>query len=126
MPTPLVVSDVAKSFTMHLQGGIRLPVVACVAFSVGAGECVALAGPSGDPDQDPDGEVLAGILEAVMEGITGRLVNEGDNITMADRICALAVDHDLRQQMGVAGRERVKEYFTWERERSSLLNVMGL
>ena len=27
MPTPLVVSDVAKSFTMHLRDGIRLPVV---------------------------------------------------------------------------------------------------
>jgi len=44
---PLQLTGVAKSFTMHLQGGIRLPVVAGVAFSVGAGECVALAGPSG-------------------------------------------------------------------------------
>jgi alpha-D-ribose 1-methylphosphonate 5-triphosphate synthase subunit PhnL len=44
---PLQLTGVAKSFTMHLQGGIRLPVVAGVAFAVGAGECVALAGPSG-------------------------------------------------------------------------------
>jgi len=36
-----------KSFTMHLQGGVRLPVVAGVAFSVRPGECVVLAGPSG-------------------------------------------------------------------------------
>jgi alpha-D-ribose 1-methylphosphonate 5-triphosphate synthase subunit PhnL len=39
--------DVKKSFTMHLQGGVRLPVVAGVTFSACGGECVALAGPSG-------------------------------------------------------------------------------
>ncbi|PDT16969.1 phosphonate C-P lyase system protein PhnL [Rhizobium sp. J15] len=47
MPTPLVVSEVSKSFTMHLRDGIRLPVVSDVAFSVAAGECVVLGGPSG-------------------------------------------------------------------------------
>ena len=36
-----------KSFTMHLQGGLRLPVVAGVEFSVEPGQCVVLAGPSG-------------------------------------------------------------------------------
>jgi alpha-D-ribose 1-methylphosphonate 5-triphosphate synthase subunit PhnL len=39
--------EVRKSFTMHLQGGLHLPVAAGVSFSVHAGECVALAGPSG-------------------------------------------------------------------------------
>jgi alpha-D-ribose 1-methylphosphonate 5-triphosphate synthase subunit PhnL len=39
--------DVRKSFTMHLQGGVHLPVVAGVNLSARAGECVALAGPSG-------------------------------------------------------------------------------
>jgi alpha-D-ribose 1-methylphosphonate 5-triphosphate synthase subunit PhnL len=47
MPTPLVVSEVAKSFTMHLRDGIRLPVVENVGFAVAAGECVVLGGPSG-------------------------------------------------------------------------------
>ncbi|TPK75624.1 phosphonate C-P lyase system protein PhnL [Mesorhizobium sp. B2-4-15] len=47
MPTPLVVSDVAKSFTMHLRDGIKLPVVAAVSFSIKAGECTVLGGPSG-------------------------------------------------------------------------------
>lgn len=45
--TPLVVSDVAKSFTMHLQGGLLLPVVENVSFSIRAGECAVLGGPSG-------------------------------------------------------------------------------
>jgi len=47
MPTPLVVSDVAKSFTMHLRDGIKLPVVAGVSFSIKADECTVLGGPSG-------------------------------------------------------------------------------
>lgn len=45
--TLLSVSDVAKSFTMHLRGGVVLPVVENVGFDVRAGECVVLGGPSG-------------------------------------------------------------------------------
>ena len=47
MSTPLVVSEVCKSFTTHLRGGIKLPVVENVAFSLRAGECAVLGGPSG-------------------------------------------------------------------------------
>lgn len=47
MATPLVVSDVAKSFTVHLRDGIKLPVVAGVSFAIRAGECAVLGGPSG-------------------------------------------------------------------------------
>ena len=47
MSTPLVVSDVAKSFVMHLRGGVELPVVRNVSFSLRAGECAVLGGPSG-------------------------------------------------------------------------------
>lgn len=47
MPTPLVVSNVSKSFTMHLRDGITIAVVADVNFSLRAGRCCVLAGPSG-------------------------------------------------------------------------------
>ncbi len=47
MSTVLELTAVAKTFTMHLQGGIRLPVVTGVAFAVRAGECAVLAGRSG-------------------------------------------------------------------------------
>jgi alpha-D-ribose 1-methylphosphonate 5-triphosphate synthase subunit PhnL len=43
----LRLSGAAKTFTMHLQDGIRLPVVADVNFAVEPGQCVVLAGPSG-------------------------------------------------------------------------------
>jgi len=45
--TPLIIRNVAKSFTMHLRDGIVLPVVTGVSFEVNAGECVVLGGPSG-------------------------------------------------------------------------------
>src|SRR5947208_3037359 len=47
MSTVLELTAVAKTFTMHLQGGVRLPVVTGVAFAVRAGECAVLAGRSG-------------------------------------------------------------------------------
>jgi alpha-D-ribose 1-methylphosphonate 5-triphosphate synthase subunit PhnL len=47
MSAALELSGVGKSFTMHLQGSVRLPVVSDVAFTVRPGECVVLAGPSG-------------------------------------------------------------------------------
>jgi len=47
MTAMLELSGAAKTFTMHLQGGARLPVVSGVTFEVRAGECVVLSGPSG-------------------------------------------------------------------------------
>jgi len=47
MTPRLELRNVAKSFTMHLRGGLRLPVVADLSFSVAPGECVVLGGPSG-------------------------------------------------------------------------------
>jgi alpha-D-ribose 1-methylphosphonate 5-triphosphate synthase subunit PhnL len=37
----------AKSFTLHLQGGVRIPVLTSVGLELRAGECVVLSGPSG-------------------------------------------------------------------------------
>jgi alpha-D-ribose 1-methylphosphonate 5-triphosphate synthase subunit PhnL len=41
------IRNAEKTFVMHLQEGIRLPVVRGVSFHVAAGECVVLGGPSG-------------------------------------------------------------------------------
>jgi len=43
----LEASGLAKTFTLHLQGGIRLDVLRDNALAVRAGECIALSGPSG-------------------------------------------------------------------------------
>lgn len=41
------VENLDKTFTLHLRGGIALPVLRNTGFSVDAGECVTLHGPSG-------------------------------------------------------------------------------
>jgi alpha-D-ribose 1-methylphosphonate 5-triphosphate synthase subunit PhnL len=47
MTAMIDITDAKKTFTMHLQGGIELPVVHGVSFDVEPGECVVLSGPSG-------------------------------------------------------------------------------
>ncbi|WGD53361.1 phosphonate C-P lyase system protein PhnL [Bradyrhizobium sp. CB1650] len=47
MTAMIDIADAQKTFTMHLQGGIELPVVRGVTFHVEPGECVVLSGPSG-------------------------------------------------------------------------------
>ena len=41
------VQGLSKTFTLHLMGGVELPVVNGVSLHVHAGECVVLGGPSG-------------------------------------------------------------------------------
>lgn len=68
----------------------------------------------------------AGIPEAVVEGETGLLVEEGDTAGMAERLLSLSADPELRSRMGAAGRVRVRERFSWEHERTELLRILGL
>lgn len=39
--------NLAKGFTLHLRGGIRIPVLSGIELEVRAGECIVLSGPSG-------------------------------------------------------------------------------
>jgi len=43
----ITVTEVSKTFTLHNQGGTKLPVLDRMSFHVDAGECVVLYGPSG-------------------------------------------------------------------------------
>ena len=47
MTAMIDISTAEKTFTMHLQGGVELPVVRGVSFHVAPAECVVLSGPSG-------------------------------------------------------------------------------
>lgn len=45
--TMIEVENLSKSFTLHNQGGVTIPVMAGANFTVSPGECVALTGSSG-------------------------------------------------------------------------------
>ena len=53
-----------------------------------------------------------GIVESVEDGVTGILSEPGNARQMADAITRLVTDKTLRESMGRAGRERVKERFS--------------
>ena len=68
----------------------------------------------------------AGIPEAVAEGITGVLVDEGNTREMADNLIMLARDSALRRSMGLSGWKAAYERFSWPREQAHLQKVLGL
>ncbi|HET6910802.1 MAG TPA: glycosyltransferase family 4 protein [Mycobacteriales bacterium] len=66
----------------------------------------------------------AGIPEAVVDGVTGCLVEEGDVEAMAEGIVRLAADVVLRKRMADAARDRVAERFGLEQELHSLRQLL--
>jgi alpha-D-ribose 1-methylphosphonate 5-triphosphate synthase subunit PhnL len=48
MTQPILKTEgLSKNFTLHLQGGVRIPVLGNVDLTLFPGECIALSGPSG-------------------------------------------------------------------------------
>ena len=47
MSAMLRTEGLAKTFTLHLRGGMQLPVLSGIDLAVSTGECVVLSGPSG-------------------------------------------------------------------------------
>jgi len=58
---------------------------------------------------------VGGIPDAVIDGVTGRLVPEKDPRALADAICELLADPAKRERMGRAGFDFVQQAFSWER-----------
>lgn len=76
MTAMIAVEDVSKTFVLHNQGGIRLPVLADVSLRVEAGETVVLAGPSGTGKS-----TLLRLLYGNYRPSTGRIaVRHGGNL----------------------------------------------
>lgn len=66
----------------------------------------------------------AGIPDVVVEGETGFLVDEGDEVAMADHMIDLAKHPDLAATMGKAAREHVRENFSMERSLGNLWAII--
>jgi L-malate glycosyltransferase len=57
---------------------------------------------------------VGGAREAVVEGVTGYLVQSGDEVAMSDRIVSLLRDPESARRMGQHGRRAVEEKFSCE------------
>ena len=96
MTVMIDVAGLAKSFTLHVQGGIRLPVFSDVSLSVAAGECVALTGPSGSGKS-----TLLRALYANYKPQTGQiLVKHGDAVVDMASATPRQILAVRRQSMG--------------------------
>jgi glycosyltransferase involved in cell wall biosynthesis len=57
---------------------------------------------------------IGGLPFTVTEGLTGLLFEPGNASDLATRIEAMLDDPELRQRMGLAGRQRFEQDFTWD------------
>lgn len=58
---------------------------------------------------------VGGVPEIVEDGVSGLLVRPGDPAGLGKAIELLIKDRGLREKVAAAGRERVKELFSWDR-----------
>jgi glycosyltransferase involved in cell wall biosynthesis len=58
---------------------------------------------------------VGGVPEVVSHGVTGWLTPPGDQRALSQKLIALALDSNLRAQMGEAGRTRVEAEFSLTR-----------
>jgi glycosyltransferase involved in cell wall biosynthesis len=56
---------------------------------------------------------VGGLVDAVEDGVTGRLVPAGEPAALRGAIEQLLADAGLRQRMGAAGREAARSRFSW-------------
>lgn len=66
----------------------------------------------------------AGIPEAVDDGQSGLLVDEGDVAAMAAAILRIAASPGLAAQLGAVGRAKAASDYSWEAERNRLLSYL--
>jgi len=107
----------ADIFTLHSISGELTGQVE--AFGVAPVEAMAAALPV-------VGCRIAGLLETVIDQVTGILVEPGDVDGQADALLRLAREPDLRHALGRAGWCRAKNQFSYEKERTELLRILGL
>jgi D-inositol-3-phosphate glycosyltransferase len=58
---------------------------------------------------------VGGLLDLVVDGETGLLVEPGDVAELRAALERLLGDSELRARLGAAARRRAREQFSWER-----------
>lgn len=67
-----------------------------------------------------------GIPEVVLDGVTGILVSEGDDLALGDAMRLVVRDSKIRYQLGQAGRERMAGMFNVKKQSAALENIYDL
>jgi glycosyltransferase involved in cell wall biosynthesis len=98
---------------VELQGlYARAAVVACPSHREGFGVACAEAMAHARPVVASE---VGGLRDLVVHGETGLLVPPRDIAALRGALERLLADSDLRRRLGAAGRERIREHFSWER-----------
>jgi len=71
------------------------------------------------------GSRVGGIPDIIRDGENGFLVNPADPEQLAEKICCLLKDKDLRERMGRDGRKFVEENYSWNAKAGELMEIYG-
>jgi len=66
---------------------------------------------------------LPALKEIVTPGKTGLFYKPGDPEDLAEKICVLLEDEHLSKEMGVAGRELVRNEYSWNRLATQFVTI---
>lgn len=69
------------------------------------------------------GSRVGGIPDIIRDGENGFLVNPADPEQLAEKICLLLKDKDLRERIGREGRKFVEENYSWNAKASELMEI---
>jgi len=65
-----------------------------------------------------------GVPEAIVDGVTGLLVDPNDSGELADAIARLLTDREFANRLGQQGRERAVNEFSWRRAADSVQGIL--
>jgi len=65
-----------------------------------------------------------GVTDAIVDGETGFLVDPLDTIEIAKKLILLLSDKKLSEKMGIQGRKRIENQFTWDIVANKIINTV--
>jgi phosphatidyl-myo-inositol dimannoside synthase len=71
------------------------------------------------------GSVHDAAADIIVDGVTGRLVDQDDRAALANALSSMLEDDGRRRALGEAGRRRYEELFTFERYGERLLPLLA-
>jgi len=72
------------------------------------------------------GTRVSGVVEAVLDGATGVLVEQRNTVEIQKEIIHLLIDTEYAKKLGEAGRQRVTEEFQWKHQSEKLEYLLSL